>query len=95
MPDPLRKTISERREFEMTRADLDALLDATRPTPTRPLQFIRPSANRAWERLGERMGFDPMTVMPSTKGRPFFTAVPTKKGDGDANTLREVGTIDA
>ena len=33
------------------------------------------NANRAWAKLGKKMGFDSMTVMPGKEPR-FFTAVP-------------------
>ena len=37
------------------------------------------NANRAWERLGKKMGFDHMTVAPIPgKGPRFFTAVPAE-----------------
>jgi len=36
-------------------------------------------ANRAWQRLGEKYGFDHMTVRPiQGKGKRFFSAVPSE-----------------
>lgn len=71
-----------RREFEMTPDDLKRLLDACRPVPMIMLQCGEPpspqeGANRAWCELGKRMGFDGMTVEPSSKGDRFFTAIST------------------
>jgi hypothetical protein len=72
--------MTARREFEMTDADLKGLLEACRSVPLIALQCGMPSspqenANRAWCALGDRMGFDGMTVEPSSKGQRFFTAV--------------------
>ena len=49
--------MTERREFEMTQAELDELLSAMK-------------------RLGNKIGFDHMTVRPNGKGDRFFTAIP-------------------
>ncbi len=77
-------------EFEMTDEDLTTLLDASKPTLAIwgsggvPL-FGTPqeNANRAWARLGEKMGFEPMTVKPvSSKGDKFFTAESTEEEEG-------------
>ncbi len=70
----------------MTQEDLDQILDACKPTP---VMFIsggiqiggdpQENANRAWAKLGEKMGFDPMTVRPlAGKSTRFFTAVPSE-----------------
>ena len=71
-----------RKEFEMTDDDLSELLQACRPTPALFLSGGLPmastpqeNANRAWERLGAKMGFDYMSVEPiSGKGQRHFTA---------------------
>lgn len=71
-----------RTAYEMTEADLEELLAACKPVIAMMIGGRWPSspqenANRAWERLGEKMGFDPMTVRPvDGKGNRFFTAVP-------------------
>jgi argininosuccinate lyase len=68
-----------RREFEMTEDDLRELLDASKPVPAMYLtggqpMFGSPQEN-AWKRLGEKLGFQPMTVRPvDGKGQRFFTA---------------------
>ena len=42
-------------------------------------QTLRERANRAWQRLGEKYGFDHMTVRPiQGKGTRFFSAVPSE-----------------
>ncbi len=68
------------KEYEMSEADLEALIKACKPVPMIMLQ-CGPSptpqemANRAWSRLGEKMGFDSMSVKPIPgKSHRFFTA---------------------
>lgn len=71
-------------EYEMTEEDLQAILDACKPTPCIMLQCGMPrspqeNANDAWEKLGRKMGFDYMTVRPiPSKGNRFFTAETTQ-----------------
>jgi hypothetical protein len=68
-----------RKEYEMTQAQLDAILDACKPVPYMVFGGMEPrspqeSANAAWAALGEELGFDHMTVRPNGKGDRFFTA---------------------
>lgn len=71
-----------RREFEMSEDDLKALLDAGKPVPAMYLTGGQPmfgtpqeNANRAWQRLGEKLGFQHMTVQPiAGKDHRFFSA---------------------
>jgi len=68
-----------RREFEMTQEDLDALLEAMKPVPYIIVGGVAPrsqqeNANDAWKKLGDRMGFDHMSVEPSGRGDRFFMA---------------------
>lgn len=73
-----------RQEFEMTEDDLKGLLAASRPTPVMFVSGETPmgpsqqeNANRAWAELGERVGFEAMSVEPlREKGDRFFTAIP-------------------
>jgi hypothetical protein len=74
-----------RTNYEMTEEDLNAILEACKPTPVMYLSGGVPmggspqeKANLAWEKLGKRMGFDYMTVQPSRRGQRFFSAVPTE-----------------
>jgi hypothetical protein len=75
--------MNERREYEMTEAQLEALLDACKPTPVMFLsggqrmgRSTQENAESAWRALGREMGFDGMTVAPVPgKGQRFFTAV--------------------
>ena len=69
-----------RQEYEMTPEDLNEIMMACKPVvymvfgghePLTPQE----NANRAWIRLGKKMGFDGMTVKPSKKGDIFFTAI--------------------
>lgn len=68
-----------RTNYEMTQADLDELLSAMKPVPYMIIGSIPPksrqeNANDAWKRLGDRMGFDHMTVQPNGQGDRFFSA---------------------
>lgn len=69
-----------RKDFEMTAPDLAELLESMKPVAMIALQCGTPrsaqeNANAAWARLGEKMGFDPMTVQPNGRGDRFFSAV--------------------
>lgn len=53
-----------RKEFELSRKDLDIILDASEPTPVMFLsggQLVsgppQKNANRAWEKIGKKYGF--------------------------------------
>ena len=69
--------------YEMTKEDLDKLLEAYKPQPAIMLHIggggmsSQERANAAWEELGQRMGFDHMTVLPARGGDRFFSAVPS------------------
>lgn len=74
------RTIGQRCAFEMSADDLAALLSACRSVPMialqcGPISSPQENANRAWCALGDRMGFEGMTVEPSEKGQRFFTAI--------------------
>lgn len=74
--------MKDRKQFEMTEDQLEALLKASEPVPYlivggRPPSSPQERANAAWAELGREMGFDHMTVEPLPgKGDCFFTAVP-------------------
>jgi hypothetical protein len=89
-----------RKEFTMTKEQLDKLLDACKPVPYMVVGGIAPrspqeNANAAWAMLGEEMGFKPMSVRPvSGKGMEVFTAetVPAPVVDDDiAACMVELG----
>lgn len=68
-----------RKRFEMTEADLEVLKNASKPVVYiviggHPPSSPQENANRAWKELGDRMGFDFMTVQPTGEGDRFFTA---------------------
>lgn len=71
-----------RQEYEMTEADLAALMEASKLVVLIALNTGMPSspqenANRAWKALGHRMGFNYLTVEPTPgKGQRFFSAEP-------------------
>ena len=65
-----------RKEYTMEQTDFDALMEACKPTPAIMLQCGAPScrqenANTAWEALGDKMGFDHMTVKPGSSQLKF------------------------
>ena len=67
-----------RTNFEMSHADLETLLDAMKPVAYMVFGGIPPrsqqeNANAAWSQLGQKMGFDAMTVRPG-HGDRFFSA---------------------
>jgi len=74
-------------DYEMTEAQLKAILEACKRVPAMMIGGFAPSspqenANRAWATLGKEMGFDPMTVQPiAGKGNRFFSAVPSETED--------------
>jgi len=84
--------MNDRIEFEMTEEDLAALLAACKPTPVMFLSGGTPmcaspqeNANRAWARLGEKLGFETMSVVPDPANRQrFFLARPTGKKNAPA-----------
>lgn len=72
--------MTDRKEFEMSQAQLDAILDACKPVPYmiiggQPPMSVQESANAAWRRLGDELGFEFMTVRPG-KSQRHFSAQP-------------------
>lgn len=71
-----------RQQFEMTEEDLQKLIEACRPVTYLVVGGMPPNspqenANAAWKELGDRMGFDHMTVKPEPGFNDrFFTAIP-------------------
>lgn len=71
-----------RKEFEITDEQLQELKKASQPTPLMYLSGGQPmgpspqeNANRAWQKLGNELGFDHMSVQPvAGKSQHFFTA---------------------
>lgn len=87
----------QRTEYEMTQEDLNELLDSMKPEPMIMLQCGTPPslqerANRAWAKLGEKMGFESMTVKPTGRGDRFFTAIPIETQE-DQQKQREIDTL--
>jgi len=61
------REIIVRKTYEMTKPQLDALLEACKSVPVIIVGGVGPSspqenANRAWEHLGLELNFDPQTV---------------------------------
>jgi len=74
-----------KREYEMTEQELKELMDAGKPVPYLVFGGIPPAspydnAMRAWDALGTKKGFWPMTVESSCgKGERFFMAEPIEE----------------
>lgn len=73
--------MTNRQRYEMTEDDLAALLEACKPVTYIIVAGQEPrspqdNANDAWSALGDRMGFEYLTVEPTGEGDRFFTAVP-------------------
>jgi hypothetical protein len=71
-----------RKEYKMTKEQMEKLLDSCKPVPYMIIGDVMPrspqeNANYAWCSLGKEMGFDGMTVEPSSKGQEYFTAMET------------------
>jgi hypothetical protein len=71
-----------RRNYMMTQAQYDAIIEACKPTPLIGLQWGMPRsqqerANDAWDALGKEMGFIGRSVAPGEDGKLSFTAEPT------------------
>ena len=69
-----------RKEFEMSKEQLERMIEACKPVPYMvfggmPPRSMRENVDDAWAALGEEMGFEPMTVRPIPgKGVEHFTA---------------------
>ena len=80
-------------EYEMSNQDLEAILEACKPTPVMMIGNYSPpspqeNANNAWRKLGEQMGFDHLTVRPvHGKGQRFFTAIPSETPEARAERV--------
>jgi len=80
--------MAERKNFEMTQADHDKIVEACKSVPMIALQCGCPpsqqeNANNAWSKLGLRMGFKSMTVQPDPYGPLRFTAEAVEKHAGE------------
>jgi hypothetical protein len=65
--------------FKMTQEQFDALIKASQPVPMIALQCGKPRsqqerANAAWKALGDKLGFDHMTVRPTSDNQLCFKA---------------------
>lgn len=73
-----------RTNYEMAEKDLKEFLDACEPMPSiitkgYTLPILQENANRIWQKLGKKMGFDAATIRPiNGKGYRFFSAIPTE-----------------
>ncbi len=76
--------MSERKSYTMTQSDYDQIvekIEAARKVSGmflsggRPMGDVQETANQAWKELGDRMGFEHMSVRPGSS-KLQFTAVP-------------------
>lgn len=103
-------SIYPRTNYEMTQADLDIILAACVPTRVMMIggstgSSPQENANRAWAALGEKMGFDHMTVRPEPgMGHRFFTAIPSETeeqkavrvaSEAEAKRLHEIEVLES
>ena len=70
-----------RKQYRMTPEQLTYLLDACKPVPAMMLQCgptptQQDNANRAWQKLGDDMGFHWYTALPAGSDPHCFTAEP-------------------
>ena len=77
--------MSERQTYTMTAEQESKLLDACQAVRVMKIGSYVPSspqenANRAWQALGDELGFDGMTVRPSGSNQRQFTAIALAKG---------------
>lgn len=96
-------------EYEMSKEDLEKLLEAMRPVICIKIGDYVPrsqqeNANDAWRALGDKMGFDFMSVRPSEKGDRFFTAIPSEtdshrqerlKKEKEEQRIQEIKTLES
>lgn len=84
-----------RTNYEMTKKDLEKILDSCKPTPAILIGSYSPAtpqenANRAWKSLGDKMGFDFETVRPiEGKSPQWFSAVPSETKAQKENRLKQ------
>ena len=81
-----------RNNYEMTEEDLKTLKESMQPVPCMVIGRYAPAsqqenANRAWMRLGEKMGFIWDTVQPNGRGERYFSAVPSETEEQKAERL--------
>lgn len=75
--------------FKMTQDDFNTIMDACKPAAAIALQCGMPrspqeNANAAWQALGDKMGFDHMTVQPAGPNMLYFQAEPKALAKGEA-----------
>lgn len=72
-----------KKEFQMSKEQLQIILDASKPVRYMGYGSMEPSSpqensNRAWQNLANELGFDLYSVEPvNGKGNDFFMATPT------------------
>lgn len=62
--------------YELTEAQFDKLMDASKPVLQTSKTSTQKNANNAWKALGKELGFQWMTVRPTGEGDRFFMADP-------------------
>jgi hypothetical protein len=77
-----------RKEFEMTQEEMDKIISINKEGGD-PVMYLsggtpigrslQEKINDYWKELGNKYGFEPMTVQGSSRGALFFTAVALEK----------------
>ena len=71
-----------RTKYVMSENDLKELLENMKPVPCMMIggttRSPQENANSAWNKLGDKMGFDGSTVQPTGQGDRFFSAIPNE-----------------
>ena len=81
--------------YQLTQGELEELLNAGKPTLVMRIGGYTPpgpqeNANRAWEALGKKRGFDSTTVRPDpNRGHHWFTAIPSETEEQGAERLKK------
>lgn len=77
-----------RQEFEMTQEEMDKIISINKEGGD-PVMYLsggiplgrslQEKINDYWKELGQKYGFEPMSVQGSSKGKLFFTATVLEK----------------
>ena len=72
----------KRYQYQMSEVAVGMLLAAAGVWPDGPVGDTSRSVELVWEALGNQMGFDPSTVIPTSgEGCRFFTAIPIETAE--------------
>ena len=99
-----------RTNYEMTEEELENIVAASKPVSAMMIGGTtaaspQENANNAWKALGDKLGFDYMTVRPiNGKSNRYFSAVPSEtqeqkeerqKREAEENRLYEIAKLES